>query len=299
MSLTVMLVTHGRVSPVPPALSTDLCLADGKLHVFLGIQKLEAEREHKMRECRQSMSGIDAESPEREVERRLHHQASGSQLILRFQNTGVTPPKQEYIDVRVDSSTPSKCLPTTRDGVRKRPKVFQSPASSGKPVRNHKALPTDVLIHRGKGSNTGQLAEDPGQGAPAAGALSVWVRWKPDGIGSEPICADAVQGQHPLAVLFGNDCVDDCVPQKFASSQQFAARASFVMAQVNALLAAGPDAPRPLQLDDPPCKLLLKSYKPPTKIRSNIAICSCLLSCSPSPGQSFRGHGSRRAQAVS
>ncbi|KAG8694264.1 hypothetical protein FRC08_008600, partial [Ceratobasidium sp. 394] len=278
MSLTAMPMTRGGVSPVPPALSTDPRLADGKLHAFPGIQKLEAERERKMRERGQSVSGINAESPERtadastpsperEVERRLHHQASDSRLLSRFQNTGVTPPKQEYIDIRVDSSTPNKSLPTTRDGVKKWLKVFQSPASSGKPARNRKASLTDVLIHRGKGSDSGTERDDSRKTRAKAHPLLERSLSGSDGnrmeLAADPFALTPSEITPSPASThspsFSATTVSTIASPRNSRPVKNLLRASFVMAQVDALLAAGPDAPRPLQLDDPPRKLLLMS----------------------------------------
>ncbi|KAG8694927.1 hypothetical protein FRC09_009510 [Ceratobasidium sp. 395] len=278
MSLTAMPMARGGVSPVPPALSNDPRLADGKLHAFPGIQKLEAERERKMRERGQSVSGINAESPEqvtdaptpspeREVERRLHHQASDSRLLSRFQNTGVAPPKQEYIDIRVDPSTPTKGLPTTRDGVKKWLKVFQSPASTGKPPRNRKASLTDVLVHRGKGSDSGTERDDPRKTRakahpPLDRSLSgsegnrMELSADPFALSPSEVTPSPASTHSPS---FSATTVSPVASPRNSRPVKNVLRASFVMAQVDALLAAAPGVSRPLQLDNPPRELLLMS----------------------------------------
>ncbi|QRV79273.1 Sec7 guanine nucleotide exchange factor [Ceratobasidium sp. AG-Ba] len=269
MSLSAMPMTRGGVSPVPPALSNDPRLADGKLHAFPGIQKLEAERERKLRERGQSVSGINAESPERaadastpsperEVERRLHHQASDSRLLSRFQQTGVVPPKQEYVDIRVDPSTPNKGLPTTRDGVKKWLKVFQ-PASNGKPARNRKASLTDVLIHRGKGSDSGTERDDarknrhkahPPMERSQSGSDGARMELTADPFASTEVTPSPASTHSP-------SFVSPVTSPRNSRPVKNVLRASFVMAQVDALLAG--DASKPVQLDDPPRKLLLMS----------------------------------------
>lgn len=286
MSLTGhMPMARSGVSPVPPALSTDPRLTDNKLHAFPGIQKLEAERERKLRERKQSTSGINAESPERgvvvepqtpspehEVERRLTHQASDSRLISRFQHTGAVPPKQEYIDLRADTSGPARGLPTTRDGVKKWLKVFQSPSTNsngnGKPGRNRKTSLTDVLIHRGKGPDSGTEREDPRKQRPKQHPPLERNPSSSDANRME-LAADPFAGPHlspsevtPSPASTHSPSYSTTTASPLASPRDSRPvrpllRTSFVMAQVDALLAAGSDVPKPLQLEDPPRKLLL------------------------------------------
>lgn len=283
MSLTShMQMPRGGVSPVPPALSTDPRLADNKLHAFPGIHKLEAERERKLRERKQSTSGINAESPERsavvepqtpspehEVEHRLTHQASDSRLLSRFQHTGAVPPKQEYIDIRADTSGPTRGLPTTRDGVKKWLKVFQSPSvnsnGNGKPARNRKTSLTDVLIHRGKASDSGverskqhpPLERNPSSSDANRMELSADPFAGPHLSPSEVTPSPA--STHSPSYSTTTTTASPLTSPRNSRPIRPLFRTSFVMAQVDALLAAGSDVPKPLQLEDPPRKLLLMS----------------------------------------
>ncbi|KAG9081990.1 hypothetical protein FS749_007245 [Ceratobasidium sp. UAMH 11750] len=198
---------------------------------------------------------------------RLHHQASDSRLLSRFQNTGVTPPKQEYIDIRVDSSTPNKSLPTTRDGVKKWLKVLQSPASSGKPARNRKASLTDVLIHRGKGSDSGTERDDSRKTRAKAHPLLERSLSGSDGnrmeLAADPFALTPSEITPSPASThspsFSATTVSTIASPGNSRPVKNLLRASFVMAQVGALLAAGPDALKPLRPNDPPRKLLLMS----------------------------------------
>jgi serine/arginine repetitive matrix protein 2 len=281
MSLTTHM--RGGVSPVPPALSTDPRLADNKLHAFPGIHKLEAERERKLRERGQSVSGNNAESPERqpmvgssatpspehEVERRLTHQASDSRLLSRFQNTGVIPPKQEYLDIRVDA-TPTKGLPTTRDGVKKWLKVFQTPGGgNGKPTRNRKASLTDVITGRTRGSDSGTEREDLRKSRSAKQRPPFEHHPSSSETNRMELSADPFAGPHlsPSSEVTPSPASTNSLSFSSTLSPAGSPRNSkparpslkldYVMAQVEALLASDP--PRPLQLDDPPRKLLLMS----------------------------------------
>ncbi|CAE6438258.1 hypothetical protein ACGC1H_007008 [Rhizoctonia solani] len=277
MSLTNPM--RGGVSPVPPALSTDPRLADNKLHAFPGIQKLEAERERKLRARGQSVSN-NAESleqlpatgssttpsPEREVERRLTHQHSDSRLLSRFQNTGAAPPKQEYLDIRAADAAPAKALPHTRDGVKKWLKVFQSPSGGNpKPARNRKASLTDVITgrvrasengstrgssiskqrppleHQGSSSETNrmELSADPFAGP----------RLSPSEVTPSPAST------HSLS--FSNTLSPAGSPRNSKPARPLL-KFDYVMAQVEALLSSDSQS-RPVQLDDPPRKLLLMS----------------------------------------
>ncbi|KAF8756943.1 Sec7 domain [Rhizoctonia solani] len=227
MSLTNHM--HGGVSPLPPVLSTDPRLADNKLHAFPGIHKLEAERERKLRERGQSVSNnLDnveqfsnsaTPSPEREVERRLTHQHSDSRLLSRFQNTGAVPPKQEYLDIRASDATPAKGLPHTRDGVKKWLKVFQ-PTSGGTTNQRAIARPLSLMTAVvAVGSNT-------------------------------------FSSEHTFFVFF-----DHTIPAgspRNSKPTKPLLKLDYVMAQVEALLSSDSQS-RPVQLDDPPRKLLLMS----------------------------------------
>lgn len=279
MSLTTHM--RGGVSPVPPALSTDPRLADNKLHAFPGIQKLEAERERKLRERGQSVSG-NTESPERQpmvgssatpspehgVERRLTHQASDSRLLSRFQNTGVAPPKQEYLDIRA-AAAPTKGLPTTRDGVKKWLKVFQSPSTgNGKPARNRKASLTDVITGRVRSDSTIErddlrkarstkqrppLEHQPSNSETNRMELSADPFAGPHLSPSSEVTPSPASTHSPsfLSTLSPAGSPRNSKPARPSLKLEY------VMAQVEALLASDP--PRPFQLDDPPRKLLLMS----------------------------------------
>ncbi|CAE6499494.1 unnamed protein product [Rhizoctonia solani] len=277
MSLTNPM--RGGVSPVPPALSTDPRLTDNKLHAFPGIQKLEAERERKLRERGQSVSN-NAESleqlpapgssatpsPEREVERRLTHQHSDSRLLSRFQNTGAVPPKQEYLDIRVADATPAKGLPHTRDGVKKWLKVFQSSPGGGnaKPARNRKASLTDVITGRMRISDNGStrgfsvkqrppLEHQPSSSETNRMELSAdpfaGPRLSPSEVTPSPASTHSLSFSTTLSPVGS--------PRNSKPARPLF-KLDYVMAQVEALLSSDPQS-RPAQLDDPPRKLLLMS----------------------------------------
>ncbi|ELU42653.1 Sec7 domain-containing protein [Rhizoctonia solani AG-1 IA] len=273
MSLTNHM--HGGVSPLPPVLSTDPRLADNKLHAFPGIHKLEAERERKLRERGQSVSNnLDnveqfsnsaTPSPEREVERRLTHQHSDSRLLSRFQNTGAVPPKQEYLDIRASDATPAKGLPHTRDGVKKWLKVFQ-PTSGGnnKPARNRKASLTDVITGRmrlsengsTRGSNAKQrppLEHQTGSSETNRMELSADPFAGPQLSPSEVTPSPA--STHSLS--FSTTLSPAGSPRNSKPTKPLL-KLDYVMAQVEALLSSDSQS-RPVQLDDPPRKLLLMS----------------------------------------
>ncbi|CAE7180832.1 unnamed protein product [Rhizoctonia solani] len=276
-SPSVMSLTNpmrGGVSPVPPVLSTDPRLADNKLHAFPGIQKLEAERERKLRERGQSVSN-NAESleqlpvtassttpsPERQVERRLTHQHSDSRLLSRFQNTGAAPPKQEYLDIRTNAA-PAKGLPHTRDGVKKWLKVFQSPSGSAKPARNRKASLTDVITGRARASDTGS-ARGSKQRPPLEhqGSSSETNRME---LSADPFAGPRLSpsevtpspaSTHSLS--FSTTLSPAGSPRNSKPARPWL-KIDYVMAQVEALLSSDPQS-RSVQLDDPPRKLLLMS----------------------------------------
>ncbi|CAE6532375.1 unnamed protein product [Rhizoctonia solani] len=278
MSLTNPM--RGGVSPVPPALSTDPRLADNKLHAFPGIQKLEAERERKLRERGQSVSnnpespeqflapGSSATpSPEREVERRLTHQHSDSRLLSRFQNTGAVPPKQEYLDIRAADATPAKGLPHTRDGVKKWLKVFQSPSTSNaKPARNRKASLTDVLTGRIRASENGSTR---GSSANAKQRPPLEHQGSSSETNRMELSADPFAGPRlsPSEVtpspasthsLSFSTTLSPAGSPRNSKPTRPLLKIDYVMAQVEALLSSDSQS-RPVQLDDPPRKLLLMS----------------------------------------
>ncbi|CAE6419698.1 unnamed protein product [Rhizoctonia solani] len=273
MSLTNHM--RGGVSPVPPVLSTDPRLADNKLHAFPGIHKLEAERERKLRERGQSVSNNTENleqfpnsatpSPEREVERRLTHQHSDSRLLSRFQNTGVVPPKQEYLDIRTTDATPAKGLPHTRDGVKKWLKVFQ-PTSGGnnKPARNRKASLTDVLTGRVRLSENGSTRGSNAKQRPplehqASGSETNRMELSADPFAGPRLSPSEVTpspaSTHSLS--FSTTLSPAGSPRNSKPARPLL-KIDYVMAQVEALLSSDPQS-RPVQLEDPPRKLLLMS----------------------------------------
>ncbi|CAE6417062.1 unnamed protein product [Rhizoctonia solani] len=273
MSLTNHM--HGGVSPVPPVLSTDPRLADNKLHAFPGIHKLEAERERKLRERGQSVSN-NAEnleqfpnsatpSPEREVERRLTHQHSDSRLLSRFQNTGAVPPKQEYLDIRATDATPAKGLPHTRDGVKKWLKVFQPTSGvNNKPARNRKASLTDVITGRVRLSENGSTRGSNAKQRPplehqASSSETNRMELSADPFAGPRLSPSEVTpspaSTHSLS--FSTTLSPVGSPRNSKPTRPLL-KLDYVMAQVEALLSSDPQS-RPVQLDDPPRKLLLMS----------------------------------------
>ncbi|KAJ1304687.1 hypothetical protein OPQ81_005826 [Rhizoctonia solani] len=275
MSLTNPI--RSGMSPVPPVLSTDPRLADNKLHAFPGIQKLEAERERKLRERGQSVSN-NAESleaagssatpsPEREVERRLTHQHSDSRLLSRFQNTGAVPPKQEYLDIRVTDATPAKGLPNTREGVKKWIKLFQSQGGgNAKPARNRKASLTEVIAGRIRSSENGSTRGSGGntkQRPPlehqASGSETNRMELSADPFAGPRFSPSEVTpspaSTHSLS--FSTTLSPAGSPRNSKPARPLL-KFDYVMAQVEALLSSDPQS-RPVQLDDPPRKLLLMS----------------------------------------
>ncbi|CAE6508084.1 unnamed protein product [Rhizoctonia solani] len=275
MSLTNPM--RGGMSPVPPVLSTDPRLADNKLHAFPGIQKLEAERERKLRERGQSVSN-NAESleqlpatgssttpsPEREVERRLTHQHSDSRLLSRFQNTGAAPPKQEYLDIRAADAAPAKALPHTRDGVKKWLKVFQSPSTgSAKPARNRKASLTDVITGRVRVSENGSTRSSGKHRPPLEhqGSSSETNRME---LSADPFAGPRLSPSEvtpsPASThsLSFSTTLSPAGSPRNSKPARHLLKIDYVMAQVEALLSSDPQS-RPVQLDDPPRKLLLMS----------------------------------------
>ncbi|QRW21582.1 Sec7 guanine nucleotide exchange factor [Rhizoctonia solani] len=245
MSLTNHM--HGGVSPLPPVLSTDPRLADNKLHAFPGIHKLEAERERKLRERGQSVSNnLDnveqfsnsaTPSPEREP------------LTFALPKYRRCPPKQEYLDIRASDATPAKGLPHTRDGVKKWLKVFQ-PTSGGnnKPARNRKASLTDVITGRMRLSENGSTRGSNAKQRPPL-EHQTGRSLSPSEVTPSPASTHSLSFSTTLSPAGS--------PRNSKPTKPLL-KLDYVMAQVEALLSSDSQS-RPVQLDDPPRKLLLMS----------------------------------------